>query len=155
MLSPRTCTWGCVCLFLIRCSSVVFQMNAGIKNNAWVTVNNDFWSRVRWFANDFHEWHSHEWKSMANHLTSDHKIVIHGNECIILSLTCYLMYWTHHSATNKHRSLISPLSLTTVFSFVTSPRLICDVTRTRGTGIVTSYSSIVLARANWCKGDLH
>ena len=42
-----------------------------IKNNAWVTVNNDFWSRVRWFANDFHEWRSHEWKSLANHLTSD------------------------------------------------------------------------------------
>ena len=25
-----------------------------IKNNAWVTVNNDFWSRVRWFANENH-----------------------------------------------------------------------------------------------------
>ena len=40
-------------------------------------------------------------------------------------------------------------------SFVTSSQLICDVMRTRGTGIVTSYSSIVLARANWRKGDLH
>ena len=38
---------------------------------------------------------------------------------------------------------------------VTSPQLICDVTRTWGAGIVTSYSSIVLARANWGKGDLH
>ena len=27
--------------------------------------------------------------------------------------------------------------------------------RTRDTSIVTSYSSIVLARANWCEGDLH
>ena len=40
-------------------------------------------------------------------------------------------------------------------NIVTSSQLICDVTRTRGTGIVTSYSSIVLARANWRKGDLH
>ena len=40
-------------------------------------------------------------------------------------------------------------------NIVTSSQLICDVMRTRGTGIVTSYSSIVLARANWRKGDLH
>ena len=38
---------------------------------------------------------------------------------------------------------------------VKSPQLICDVTQTWGTGIVTSYSSIVLASANWRKGDLH
>ena len=38
---------------------------------------------------------------------------------------------------------------------VTSLQLICDVTRTLATGIVTSYSSSVLARANWRKGDLH
>ena len=86
-----------------------------IKNNAWVTVNNVvfFWSRVRWFANDFHEWQSHGWKSLANHLTSDQKIFIHGNECIIIFLARYFIYWTHHSPTNKHRSLIL---LTTVFS---------------------------------------
>ena len=44
-----------------------------IKNNAWVTVNNDFLSRVRRFGNDFHEWRSHEWKSLPNRLTSDKK----------------------------------------------------------------------------------
>ena len=38
-------------------------------------------------------------------------------------------------------------------NIVTSSQLICDITR--GTGIVTSYSSIVLARAKWRKGDLH
>ena len=37
-------------------------------------------------------------------------------------------------------------------SIVTSPGLICGVTRPRGTGTVASYSSIVLARANWRKG---
>ena len=93
--------------------------NGDIKNKAWVTVNNDFWSRVRWFANDFHEWRSHEWKSLVNYLTSDHKIVLHGNKCIILFLTRYFMSWTHHSAINKHRSLISPLSIRTVFSYWT------------------------------------
>ena len=36
-----------------------------------------------------------------------------------------------------------------------SSHLICDVMRTQVTGIVTSYSSIILARANWVKGDLH
>ena len=78
----------------------------------WITI---FWSRVGWFANDFHEWRSHGWKSLANHLTSDQKIVILGNECIILFLTRYFI-WTHCSATNNHRSLISPLSLEMVFS---------------------------------------
>ena len=90
-----------------------------IKNNAWVTVNNDilvtrevicqrfslvtswitiFWSRVRWFGNDFQEWRSHEWKSLANHLTSDQNIIIHGNECIILFLAHYFMSWAHSFA---------------------------------------------------------
>ena len=90
-----------------------------IKNNAWVTMNKDFWSQVSWFANDFHEWRSHEWKSMANHHASDQKIVIWDNECIILFLTCYFMSWTHHSTTHKHPSLISPLSLRMVFSDLT------------------------------------
>ena len=40
------------------------------------------------------EWQSHSWKSLANHLTSDQKIVIHGNEGIILFLTHYFMSWT-------------------------------------------------------------
>ena len=38
---------------------------------------------------------------------------------------------------------------------MTSPQLICDVTRTRGISIVTSYSSICLARANWRKCNRH
>ena len=37
------------------------------------------------------------------------KIVIHGNECIVLLLTCYFLSWTHKSAKNYHRALISPL----------------------------------------------
>ena len=41
------------------------------------------------------------------------------------------------------------------FSIVTSLPLICNVTRMRVTGIVTSYSPIVVARVNWRKGNLH
>ena len=36
------------------------------------------------FANDFHSWLRHSWKSLANRLTRDPKFVIHGNSCIIL-----------------------------------------------------------------------
>ena len=43
-------------------------------------------------------------------------IVIHDNECIILSFTLYSMSWTHNAAKNNYRSLISPLSFRTVFA---------------------------------------
>ena len=39
---------------------------------------------MMWFANDFHSWLHHSWKSLANHLTHHQKIVIHSNSCIIL-----------------------------------------------------------------------
>ena len=77
----------------------------------WITI---FGSRVRRFANNFPEWRSHEWKSLANRITSDPKYVIHGNECIISFLTRYLKSWTHNSA--ETRSLISPSSLRIFFS---------------------------------------
>ena len=96
--------------------STLLQLQNDIKNNAWVTVNNDFLSQVRRFGNDFHEWRSQEWKSLPNRLTSDKKIVIHGNECIILFLTRYFMSWTHKSAKNYHRALISPLLPRAAFS---------------------------------------
>ena len=40
-------------------------------------------------------------------------------------------------------------------SIVMSPQLIYDVMQALGTGIVTSYLSIILARTNWCERDLH
>ena len=45
--------------------------------------------------------------------------VIHGNKCTILFLTRYFMSWTHNSAKNIHRSLISQLSPRTVVSDLT------------------------------------
>ena len=67
--------------------SVILQY---IKNNAWVTVNNNFGSRVKWFANDLHEWRSHEWKSLANHLTSNPKSLFTETNVLFYSLHAIL-----------------------------------------------------------------
>ena len=90
-----------------------------------------------------------------NHLTSDQNIVIHGNECIILFLTRYFMSWAHSKQSPIVHFVIVAKEGLFCLSIVTSPQLIYDITRTRDTSIVTSYSSIVLARANWRKADLH
>ena len=58
-------------------------------------------SRVKIIAESLHEWQ---------------RIVIHGNECVILFLTCYFMSWTHRSTTNYHWVLNSPLLPRAVFS---------------------------------------
>ena len=52
-----------------------------------------FWSRVGWFANDFHEWRSHEWKLLLNHLMSDQNSTVllwrHGNSyCDVILTYC-------------------------------------------------------------------
>ena len=77
-----------------------------IKNNAWVTVNNDFFVTSEAIRQKIIAESPHEWQ----------KIVIHGNECIILFLTRYFMSWTHKSAKNYHRALISPLLPRAAFS---------------------------------------
>ena len=79
------------------------------------------------------------------------------NDCITL-FTSYFIPWIHNFAKNNYPSVISPLSIKDGhfwLSIVTSLQLICDVTRTSDTGIVTSYSSIVLARANWYRDDFY
>ena len=90
-----------------RISAAKTDIWQNIQNNAWVTVNNDFLvtSEVIW-----------QWKSLANHHTSDQNIVIHGNECIISFLTRYFMSWAHSFANNNRRSFISSLSPRKVFS---------------------------------------
>ena len=55
--------------------------NKVIHSLPWITI---FGSLVMRFANEFHSWLHHSWKSLANRLTRDPKIVIHGNSCIIL-----------------------------------------------------------------------
>ena len=44
------------------------------------------------FANNFHSWLRHSWKLLANRLTRNPKIVIHGNSCIILYITIVFHY---------------------------------------------------------------
>ena len=66
-------------------------------------------------------------------MTSDPKIVILGNECIILFLTRYFMYYTILLISN-HPAIadFAIVAKDGVFwlGIVTSPLLICDVTRT-------------------------
>ena len=141
-----------------------WSLEMDIKNNAWVTVNNDFWPRVRWFANDFHEWRSHEWKSLvrhswkslANHLTSDQKSLFTVTN-VFISYALFYVFNTPFRYKQTSFAHFANVAKDCLFwlNIVTSSPLICDLTRTRGTSIVTSYSSIVLARANWRNGDLH
>ena len=91
-----------------RSNSSALAIYKDIKNNAWVTVNNYFCVTSEAICQ--------RWKSLANRITSDPKIVIRGNECIILFLTRCFMSWTHNSAKNNHWSLISQLSPGTVVS---------------------------------------
>ena len=138
----------------MKCQSIWLLFKNEIKNNAWVTMNNDFWSRVRSFVIDFDEWRleigksPHEWPKKSLFTLTN----------VLFYFLHYFMSWTHHFSTNNNRSLISPLSLRMVFSDLTLWRWHCHVnivTRTRGTGIVTSYSPIVTARAYRRNGDLH
>ena len=56
---------------------------ACIHSLPWIT---NFGLLVMRFANDFHSWLRHTWKLLANRLTRDPKIIIHGNWCIILCI---------------------------------------------------------------------
>ena len=60
--------------------------NKMIHSLPWITIVG---SLLRRFANDFHSWLRHSWKSLANRLNRDPKIVIHGNSCIILYIWVY------------------------------------------------------------------
>ena len=96
---------------------------------------------------------SHECKSLPNRFTSDKKS--------LFTVTNVLSYIVHailcHEHTDLLRSIIERsfaiVAKSSLFwlSIVTWLQLICDVMRTRDTGIVTSYSSILIARSNWRK----
>ena len=95
-----------------RISSITMSTGNEIKNNVWVTVNNDFFVT----SGAIRQWFRHSWKSLPNRPTRDKKIVIHGNECIILFLTRYFVSWTQKSAKNHNRALVSPLLPRAAFS---------------------------------------
>ena len=114
----------------------------------------------------------HEWNDLPIIFTSDEvtienlwQIASRVTQQSLLMVTNELSYFSHAILCTKHNIPLKQLLVADFAivgkdglfwpSIVTSPQLICDVTRTWGTGIVTSYSSIVLARANLRKGDLH
>ena len=85
------------------------------------------------------------------------KIVVNANEHIISFLTRYFMSWTHKSAKNHIRSLISPLSPRTVFADLALWRhhsWSVTVTRTRDTGIMWRYIPGLLLHAHIGADDL-
>ena len=77
----------------------------------------------------------------------------------------YFFYFSHAILCPEHKSHLKQWSISDFaiiakdsffwLSIVTSSQLICDVTQMLGTGIVMAYLSIVPARRNECKGDLH
>ena len=90
-----------------------------IKNNAWVTVNSDFFG---------HEWGDLPMIFTSGEVTSENhwQIISRVTNKSLFTVTNVLFYFLHaiyylehHSATSNHRSLISPLSLRTLFSNLT------------------------------------
>ena len=53
--------------------------------------------RVRWFVNYCVEWRSHEWKLLANHLTSGQKLVIHDRQSIFYFLNALTRFMTQRN----------------------------------------------------------
>ena len=114
----------------------------------------------------------HEWGDLPITFTSEEvtsenhwQITSRVTQKSLFMATNVLFYFLHDILCPEHtislnQSLIADFAIVAEdglfwISIVTSPQLICDVTRTWGAGIVTSYLSIVLARANWREGDLH
>ena len=90
-----------------------------------LVTNTDFRSRVRWFGNDFHKW-----KLLPNRFTSYNPLKQLSIAHFAIIYYSDLEMWRHHNSS-------------------------CNVTQTRGTGIVTSFSSIVFDRVYWRKSYLH
>ena len=87
------------------------------------------------------------------------QIVIHGKPFItsfLKRLKSSFMPWTHKHTKKNHWSLITRMAKESHFlpCIEASPQFKCDATQTRSNCIMTSYSSIVLARAKWRKVDI-
>ena len=115
---------------------------------------------------------SHEWGNFPITFTSEEvmsenhwQIASRVTQKSLFMATNVLFYFLHDILCPEHTISLKQLLIADFaivaedglfwISIVTSPQLICDVTRTWGAGIVISYLSIVLARANWREGDLH
>ena len=86
------------------------------KKLSWLVANNESWSQVRYFVNDFHEWCSHRWKLSVDHLTS--RIIKCRYLLQFVSSFYFLCPLTRSNISkhmgmdkNSHRSFGSPLFL--------------------------------------------
>ena len=103
----------------------------------WITI---FGSWVRQFANNFHKWRGHKWKSLAGKL--HHNVLFH-----FLHAICDLNTQFHWKQISIADFAIAKDGLFWL-GIVMSLQLICEGTLKLDTGIVMSYSSIALAHAN-------
>ena len=119
-----------------------------------------------WIAIFGHEWGDLSMIFKSDEVTRENhwQIVSRETKKVLFTVTNISFYFLHAIWYHEHKipiknnnwSLNSPLSLRTVWiSIVASPQMVCDVTQTWSTGIVTPYSSIILAGASLRKGGLH
>ena len=119
---------------------------------------NDFLSRVRRFGNDFHEWRSHERKSLPNRIRRDKKS--------LFTITNVLLYFLHAILCPEHTFTLKTLidrwfrqmSLKTVFSDLALWRHHSWSVTSRERVVLTLWRHIrrlFLHAQIWCKGDLH
>ena len=103
------------------------------------------------FANDFHSWLRHSRKSLANRLTPDPKMVIHGNSCIILYISSDLALGYHSFAPNLQ--YVSPwnwLRIFPVFQFWASRSWVVKSSwTTRRSTVSSSCPSLPPSRLIW------
>ena len=77
--------------------TVIYRITYGLLWMPIFVTHKMIW---QWF---FYEWWSYVWKSLPNHLMSDKKISIHGNQYIILFLTHYSSpWWSTKACQNNH-----------------------------------------------------
>ena len=114
----------------------------------WITILGHEWGDLPIIFTS-EEVTSENYMQIASRVTQKSLFTI--TNVLFYFLRAILCSWTHKIA---DFAIVASDGLLWL-SIVTSLQLFCDVTRTRVTDTVTSYSSIVLARTKWRKGDLH
>ena len=127
-----------------------------LPNNDYNELRTFFWSR-----GDLPIMFTSDKVTSENHWHNSLQVIKKS----LFTITGSLYYFLHAILCPEHtiplkKSLIAHFAIVTMddlllLSILMSSQLICNITRTPSTGIVTLYSSVVLARANWHKGDLH
>ena len=97
--------------FIISLKSILCSI-MDVENNAWVTVNNDFWVTSEAIC----QWLRHSWNhwQIASRVTR--KSLFTVTKVLFYFLHTILFTGTHISAKNNHRSIITQLPPMTVYS---------------------------------------